>query len=291
MTPFELAEPTTLKEAIGLLDPEDASVRPVSGFTAMMLMMKSGVFSPTRLISLQKIEKEYCGIAATPDGGLRLGSLASLTEIEHSQDVKRVAPVIPTTMRRLSNVRVRNVARLGGTLAHGDPHMDLPPVLAALRTTLTVVGRKGARQIELENFFTDYYETTLERDELITFVEVPPQEGWHSAYVKCTTRSADDWPALGIACSVRKEGDAVADIRIMIAAATEKLTRLTSAEAELAGRSLSDASFTAAAEAGEAQSREMLVEDARGSAAYKAELVRIYIKRCLQQALGHGGRA
>jgi carbon-monoxide dehydrogenase medium subunit len=291
MTPFELAEPRTLQEAIGLLDPEDASVRPVSGFTAMMLMMKSGVFAPTRLVSLQKVEQEYRNITATADGTLRLGALASLTEIEHSPDVKRIAPVIAMTMRRLSNVRVRNVARLGGNLAHGDPHMDLPPVLAALGTTLTVAGRKGTRQVGLEDFFVGYYETAIARDELITFAEVPPQAGWQSAYIKCTTRSADDWPALGIACSIRREGDVAADIRIMISAATEKLTRLTLAEKELRGRSLSDAALIAAAEAGQAEARDNLVEDSRGSAAYKAELVRVYIRRCLQEALGNGDQA
>ena len=284
MIPFELAEPNTLEEAIQLLDPDDASVRPASGFTALMLMMKTAVFTPRRLVSLQKVEKYYSGINATPEGGLRIGALASLSDIEHSTTVLRVAPVIERTMRRLANVRVRNVAWLGGNIAHGDPHMDLPPVLASLGATLTIRGRSGTRQVDLQEFFVGYYETVLQRDELITFVDLPAQQGWSSAYLKCTTRSADDWPALGVACSLRREDDTVCDVRLMASAATEKLMRLSAAEAELRDQPLSDVVLRRAADAGVAETRDALIEDSRGSAAYKAELMRVYIQRCLQRA-------
>ena len=55
MTPFELAEPRSLKEAVALLDAEDDSVRPIAGGTALMLMMKAGVFAPTRLMALLRV--------------------------------------------------------------------------------------------------------------------------------------------------------------------------------------------------------------------------------------------
>src|ERR1700739_1588292 len=132
MISFELTEPKTLSEAIALLDAEDPEVRPISGGTALMLMMKSGVFHPSRLVSLQKVEPDYSRIERGADGGLRIGALARLSQIEHSGEVRRVAPVIEKHMLDVSNVRVRTVARLGGNLAHGDPHMDLPPVLSSL---------------------------------------------------------------------------------------------------------------------------------------------------------------
>ena len=75
MTPFELAEPETLSQALALLDPEDASVRPIAGGTALMLMMKAGVFRPTRLVSLRKLTG-LAGIDATPAGELRIGAMA-----------------------------------------------------------------------------------------------------------------------------------------------------------------------------------------------------------------------
>ncbi|QDW40515.1 xanthine dehydrogenase family protein subunit M [Bradyrhizobium sp. KBS0727] len=281
MISFELAEPKTLREAIALLDAEDPEVRPISGGTALMLMMKSGVFRPSRLVSLQKVESEYSRIERGANGSLRIGALANLSQIERSDEVRRVAPVIEKTMRHLSNVRVRNVARLGGNLAHGDPHMDLPPVLSSLGAKAIIVGPSGQREIMIEDLFSGYYETVLDRDELITFVDVPPQAGWSSAYIKCTTRSVDDWPALGIACSLRIEGEIIGDVRLMISAATEKLTRLASTEKVLRGQRVNQATFERAAES--ALTEAQVIGDSRGSAAYKSELVRVYVRRALQQ--------
>jgi aerobic carbon-monoxide dehydrogenase medium subunit len=282
MTPFELKEPESLAEAISLLDPDNPEVRPISGGTALMLMMKSGVFRPARLVSLQKIEADYAKIEPGADGSIRIGALASLSQIERSDSVRRAAPVIERTMRHLSNVRVRNVARLGGNLAHGDPHMDLPPVLSSLGATAVVAGASGSRRIAVEDLFSGYYETVLARDELITFVDVPAQAGWQSAYLKCTTRSAEDWPALGIACSIRAEDGTIGDVRLMISAATEKMTRLHAAENELRGQAVGEAIFARAAEAARAETE--TIDDSRGSAAYKSVLVAVYARRVLEQA-------
>ena len=68
MTPFELAEPKTLSDAVKLLDPDDPTIRPIAGGTALMLMMKAGVFRPAKLVSLRGIEAKYSGIAAAGDG-------------------------------------------------------------------------------------------------------------------------------------------------------------------------------------------------------------------------------
>ena len=129
MTPFELAEPRTLREALTLLDPDDAAVRPISGGTAVMLMMKAGVLRPRRLVSLRAIDGGLAGIGLEANGELRIGAMTPLAELERAETVRRGWPVIAQTLRTLSNVRVRNVATIGGHLAHADPHQDLPPVL------------------------------------------------------------------------------------------------------------------------------------------------------------------
>src|SRR5580700_9090415 len=144
MIPLELAEPASLGEAIRLLDPDDASVRPIAGGTALMLMMKAGVFRPARLVSLRAI-KELTAIATQPDGALKIGAMTPLSVLERSAAMLAHAPVVIQTLRTLSNVRVRNVATVGGHLAHGDPHMDLPPVLAALGAHVMVAGPAGER--------------------------------------------------------------------------------------------------------------------------------------------------
>jgi carbon-monoxide dehydrogenase medium subunit len=286
MIPFELAEPTSLGAAIKLLDPDDETVRPIAGGTALMLMMKAGVFRPHKLISLRKIEDKYSGISVGGDG-LRIGSMTTLAALERSADVKKLLPVVSRTLLTLSNIRVRNVATVGGALAHGDPHMDLPPVLMALGATLTVTGPKGERKLAVEDLFSGYYETMLEKNELIAEVHVPAQGAKKAAYMKVTTGSADDWPALGVAVVIESDDSAVKSARVVASAATTKATRLRSAEAILAGKSVTDKLL---GEAGEAAAREAeFIADVRGTVPYKRELMKVYVRRAVRAALDGSG--
>jgi len=282
LTPFDLVEPRSFAEAIAALDPDDPSVRPIAGGTALMLMMKAAVFRPTRLVSLRRIEQKYSAITAA-DGGLAIGSMATLSALERAAVVKSQAPVIVRTLRTLSNVRVRNVATVGGALAHADPHMDLPPVLIALGASVVVTGPAGERTVPVEALFSGYYETVLARNELIAEVRVPAQGEKRAAYVKVTTGSADDWPALGVAVALEAEGRTVKSARVVVSAATEKAMRLKAAEAALAGAAVDDKVLARAgdAAAGEAE----MIGDVRGSAPYKRELVRVYVARAVRQAL------
>jgi len=283
MTPFELLEPRSLREAVALLDAGEPSVRPVAGGTAVMLMMKLGVLRPARLVSLRSVERRYSDIAIDSDGDLRIGALATLTAFEKSPVIRKEAPVITRTLQTLSNVRVRNVATVGGHLAHADPHMDLPPVLIALGARVAIVGPRGERTIPLGELHAGYLETTLGRGELIAEVIVPRQGARRAVYLKCTTRSADDWPALGVAVVLEADATAVRDAHIIISAATDTPTRLAKTETVLRGARVDDATLkragdTAAAEAG-------IIGDAHGSTAYKRELVRVYVARAVRAAL------
>ena len=286
MIPFELAEPTSLAAAIELLDPDDVTVRPIAGGTALMLMMKAGVFRPEKLVSLRKIEGKYSSISASADG-LRIGAMTTLSALERSVEVKKHAPIITRTLLTLSNVRVRNVATVGGALAHGDPHMDLPPVLMALGATMTVAGPKGERQLAVEDLFSGYYEIVLENNELIAELHVPPQGTKKGAYMKVTTGSADDWPALGVAALIEGDGRAIKSASIVASAATDKATRLKSAEAVLEGKSVTDDLLKQAGEA--AVEDADFIADIRGSVPYKRELMRVYVRRAVRAALDASG--
>ncbi len=282
MTPFEWLEPNSLDEAVRLLDPDDPTVRPVAGGTALMLMMKAGVFAPSRLINLQGIEKKYSSHAVM-DGALKIGALATLSSLERSPAVSQAFPVIASAMRRLSNPRVRNVACVGGALAHGDPHMDLPPVLAALGATATLTSANGERQVNVDEMFTDYYETAIRRDELISEVSVPALRGRKAAYLKITARSADDWPALGIAVAFGIKDEKMFDVRVVVGAATSMVMRVPSAEQVLNGAAITDGLWR---EAGEAAAQATPVNsNARGSSGYKRELLRVCVGRAVHQAL------
>jgi aerobic carbon-monoxide dehydrogenase medium subunit len=288
MTPFDLAEPASLKEAIALLDPDDPSVRPLGGGTALILMMKAGVFRPSRLVSLRKVGNGYASIKAGADGSLAIGAMAPLTAVERAPEVIRHAPVIARTMRRLANARVRNVATIGGNLAHGDPHMDLPPVLIALQASVVAAGPTGERTIRLEDLYTGYYETALARDELIVELNIPAPGARRTAYLKCTTGSQEDWPALGVAVSLDADGGIIRSAMVVVSAATEKAGRLAQAEAVLAGAKVDDALLARAGEAAAEQA--VTVSDVRGSAPYKRELIRVHVARAVRAALGQEGQ-
>lgn len=272
MSPFELAEPRSLSEALALLDGE--GVRAFSGGTALMLMMKAGVLRPARLVSLRKMNLQ--GIELS-QGVLRAGAMTTLRELELSPEVKKGWPVIARALRTLSNVRVRNVATVGGALAHADPHMDLPPLLAALGARVTIAGPRGERSAPVESLYAGYLENTLGRGEIVTQLEIPSLGKRRAAYLKCTTRSADDWPALGMAAVL--DGD---EAQIWVSAATDKPTRLLSTEKILRGKINDDEALR---RAGEAAADEVRIEsDLHGSAEYKKQLVRVYLARTIHEA-------
>ena len=248
MTPFELLEPATLAEAVALLEDEDS--RAFSGGTALMLMMKAGVLRPKRLVSLRRLGLERIESGAS----LRVGAMTTLRALEKSEAVQRGWPVIPKMLRTLSNVRVRNVATVGGALAHADPHMDLPPLLAALGAHVTI---NGERSMPVEELYAGYLENTLRRGEVITHVSIPALGNRRAAYLKCTTRSADDWPAVGVAVVLGQEE------RIFVSAATDRPTRI-GAEKDIADLPIEG--------------------DLHGSAAYKRQLLKVCLKRAMHEA-------
>ena len=289
MKPFELVEPATLEEAVGLLDPDDPGVRAVAGATALMLMMKARIFRPARLISLRRVNGSLRGIRDDGAGGVRIGAMTTLAELERSLPVRDVAPTMTRALRTLSNVRVRSVATLGGHLAHGDPHMDLPPILMTLGARVRAAGRRGERWIDMDDFPVGYYQTALARDELIAEVAVPAQPaGVHTWYAKYTALSADDWPTVGVAVWYRVDSDRIAEARIAVGAATERPLRVAAAEGSLVGASPTPEAFAKAADAAAGEVEPLA--DIRGSAAYKREMVRVHVRRALAQALDAGKR-
>lgn len=287
MTPFELAEPKSLRDAAAMLRQAEGAA-PIAGGTAIMLMMKTGVFQPAQLVSLRGIEPHYSQISLLANGSLRIGAMASLRRIEQSADVADHAPVIVQAMQRLANVRVRNAATIGGALAHGDPHLDLPPVLIALDAAIAIAGEAGERTLAVEDLFRGYLETALACGELIASIEIPAQGARRAVYVKHTTRSADDWPALGLAISADLSGSTAAGVRAAIGAATDTPRRLPGLEAVMEGRELLDDVIERAGEAAAAEAE--VHSDARGSAPYKRELIRVFARRAIRQLAAGGKR-
>ena len=204
MIPFEMVEPTSLQEAMALLDPQEPTIRRRRRRHRADADDEGRCVPPSRLVCLHGIEPRYSRIALSDSGELQIGAMATLSEVEKDANVASRLPVLKRALRRLSNPRVRNVARVGGALAHGDPHMDLPPVLTMLGARVTIVGPNGERELPLEQLYSGYYETVLDKNELITAVTVPSLNGrkvrLHESHV---ARPPTTGPRSALRCRLR----------------------------------------------------------------------------------------
>ena len=284
MKSFELFEPKSLEEAFALLDHSDPAIRPIGGGTALMLMMKAQLFQPSRLVSLRHLKGPFRGIAKHSDPlTLRIGAMTTFAELEESTEVRRHLPAVVAAMPALANVRVRNVATVGGNLAHADPHLDLPPIWMALDARASIVGPQGRRSVAVGDLLAGYYETTLSSNELIDELLVPIRPDWRVTYVKATTRALHDWPAVGLAVALKLEGNRIADLRVVLSAAIDKATRLVSTENALRGAIVDDASLDRAGDV--AASEVTIHSDDRGSADYKSHLLRVHLSRAVRSLI------
>jgi aerobic carbon-monoxide dehydrogenase medium subunit len=285
MIPFEYRTPKSLKEVHANLKEFGSDAKLVAGGTALIIMMKQRLVRPSCLISLRSV-RGLNGIELQ-NGGLRIGGLATHRQVESSPLVRRRLPMLAETYHHVATLRVRNMATVGGGLAHADPNQDPPPSLIALGATLKATSANGSRVIPMDEFFKDYYETVLNPDELITEVMVPklpPNSG--AAYIKFLPRTADDYATVSAAAvlSLDKSNKTIADVRIALGSVGVTPIRATAAEAVLRGQPLKAEAF---AEAGE-KAKEAVdpISDFRGSAGYKKDMAAVFVRRALEKALG-----
>ncbi len=271
-------QPTSLSEAVEALVEHGSHARIIAGGTAVTLMMRSQLIAPEVLVSLGRVPD--LGVGGPADGGLRLGAMASLRDIERSLPVLQRYPALAQACREVGNVRVRNQATIGGNLAEADYASDPPAMLLALEAKVEVTGPRGSRTIPISEFFLGFYTTALEPDEIVTGVVVPnlPASA-RMSYLKYKSRSSEDRPCVGVAAVVSFEGRACTDLRVAVGAACETPRRLPGVEATAIGEALTDGQIEAIAE-GYAQSVETL-EDVRGSAWYRTQMIQVHVRRAL----------
>lgn len=284
MIAFEYRTPKTLKEAQADLKQFAGDAKVVAGGTALVIMMKQRLVRPTCLVSLRSVRG--LNKIALKDGGLQIGGLVTHRELETSSLVRRRIPILAETYRHVATIRVRTMATVGGGLAHADPNQDPPPTLIALGATLKAASANGARTLPVEEFFTDYYETVLKPDELITEVFVPrlPANSG-AAYLKFLPRTADDYATVSAAVVVTldKTKKTIADVRIALGSVGTTPIRATESEAVLRGQPVKAEALREAAE--RAKAAVDPISDFRGSAAYKKEMAGVFVRRALEKAL------
>ncbi|MSP57108.1 MAG: xanthine dehydrogenase family protein subunit M [Myxococcales bacterium] len=280
--PLRLFEPTSVEAAVGVLAALGDDAKVVAGATALTLLYRQRLIAPGALVSIGRIPG-LDGIEVA-DGELHLGALVTHRAVELSPVVRSAIPVVASTFGKVANVRVRNAATVGGVLAESDYASDPPALFLALDAVVDVQGPGGRRSIPVAEFFIAFYETALAHDELVTGVRVPiPPAGTGAVYHKFVTRSSEDRPCVGVAGLVRLDADGtVADLRVAVGAAAETPQRYRDAEALALGQRLDPDVIARIADA--YADRVDTLDDMRGSAWYRTEMVRVWVRRAIESA-------
>src|SRR5918911_2854645 len=231
MTSLNLLRPSTVAEAAAMLAEHGDDAKAISGGTALVPLMQEKLLAPSYLVALYKVPG-LGYVRYEPGLGLRIGALTSLRDVETSPLVRQHAPVLSYTMGRIASVRVRSVATVGGSLAEANYASDPYGVLITLDAKVKAIGTSGERSIEMRDFVTGHYETALQPHEVITELSVPQVSHDTSAtYVKYTTRSQKERPAVGVASLARLDGSGTCEeLKVVVTAAAETPQEIVEAE-------------------------------------------------------------
>ena len=280
---FEYREPDTLEETLALLGELGEDAKLVAGGTALVIMLNQRLLMPSHLISLRRLQD--IDQIESSDGTLQLGALATLRAVETSPLVQEQSPVLAETYAQVATLRIRNMASVGGSLAHADPNQDPPVTLMALDARVGLASADGSREVAMDEFFIDYYETVVRPDELVTRVVVPPAAPHTgSAYLKFLPRTSEDYATVGVAARVSLEPDSgvCQDCRLVLGGVGATPLRAREAEDLLKGQK----STPELLEAVGAAARQLTdpVSDSRGSAQYKTAMTGVFVGRAIDQA-------
>jgi carbon-monoxide dehydrogenase medium subunit len=288
MRRFELVEPDSFAAASAvLLDRPEA--RSIAGGTALLILIKHGVFLPEVLVNLRKIPG-MAEISWDPTTGLRIGALASIHDVERHPAVRDHYPLLAEACHVVANIRIRNLATIGGNLAHGDYQSDPPTALVALDARLELVRLDAVRELPVSEFLLGAYENALQPGELVAALRIPPSgSGWRSSYLKFTTRSSEDRPAVGVAAMARFDGARCTDARVIVGAVTTRPARVGEAEALVRGRPTGTLDDDTLASVGRIVSGAIeAIDDIRGTSDYKRHVAGVQAERALAACFAAG---
>jgi carbon-monoxide dehydrogenase medium subunit len=275
-------EPETVWEAAELARTHEWDGKFVSGGTALVLMMQQRLVDPEVLISLRALRDEQGWSTIGRTGThVRIGAGATLTDVARSEQVRHQLPSLAYAASVVGNLRVRNVATLGGNVAESDYASDPPAVLVDLDAEFEAKDGNAVRLLPAAEMFTDFYTNALATGEIITAVHVPlPGPSRRSSYLKFCSRSAEDRPCVGVASSLEHADGAVESLSVVLGAVSGIPQRWPEVTASVVGMPL-DSSFASEVADQYADLVDPL-DDARGSAAYRRDVVRVLVRRSIE---------
>jgi carbon-monoxide dehydrogenase medium subunit len=277
LRPFALHRPTTVAEAADVLarDGQDAAL--YAGGTEILLLLKEGLLRVASLVDVKRVP----GLDAiqADDGHLVIGATATHRAVERAPLVHARCPLVAGVARHVANIRVRSVGTVGGNLAFADPHSDLATAFLAFDAVVRLAARAGEREVPVADFVRGPYETARQDDELLTAVRLAPwPAGTAGAYVKF---GVHERPTLGVAVSLTIDGGVVRDARVAVGCVGPRPARVAAAEERLRGWSLEEVARHAGEVGAAASAGVEPASDLHGSAGYKRDMTRVFVRRAL----------
>jgi carbon-monoxide dehydrogenase medium subunit len=284
---FEYHAPSSLGEATALLARLGDDAKILSGGQSLIPLMKLRLAAPRHLVDINGLP----GLAYVREegGALRIGGLTREVDLDESELVRTRYPLLADTCRVIADPIVRNLATIGGNLAHGDPANDHPAAMLAFGAEIVAVGTGGERRIPVGSFFTGPLSTALKPDEIVVEVRVPsPKPRSGGAYVKME-RKVGDFATAAVAVQLTLAADGTCEqVGIGLTNVGPVPIKAAQAEAALRGKRPDEATIKQAAQlAAEAARPEA---DLRGPVEYKKDLVRVLTGRALRRALERAQR-
>jgi carbon-monoxide dehydrogenase medium subunit len=283
---FDYLVPRTLDEAVRLLGEHTDEAKVLAGGHSLIPAMKLRLAAPQILIDIGRIKD--LSYIREEGGQIRIGAMTTYYEIESSERLREICPLLPETAAQIGDVQVRNKGTIGGSLAHSDPAADLPAAIIALGAEMVAVGAAGERVIKADDFFVDLMTTALDAGEILREVRVPvPEEGSGQAYLKMA-QPASGFAVVGVAVNLtRDQGGVCRSARVGVTGVASKAYRATGAEKALVGSSLDEQAINAAAAAiadGVSINGDLFASDQ-----YRKHLAQVYARRAIRAASGTRG--
>lgn len=287
MKNFVCCDATTVSEAISFLAEHGDEAKVLAGGQSLLVLMKQGLVAPGYIVNIKGVEA-LKGIGPLSDGSLRIGALVPHNELLNSPVIRERYPVLAEMAIKVGSVQVRNLGTIGGNLSHGEPAADPPPVFLALDARVKLLGPKGERVLALTNFFTDFYQTVIAPDELLTEVLVPAlPKGAGGAYFKFARKKAVAFAMVSVAAMAQVSNGVMKEVRLGLGGVGPTPIRPREAEEVLKGKALSEARLEEAARA--VMNVVRPVTDVHASAEYKREMAGVFTKRAIREAVRRAG--
>ncbi|PYE51162.1 FAD binding domain-containing protein [Deinococcus yavapaiensis] len=278
-TEFDYQRANSVSEALAMLA-QNPDAKLLAGGHSLVPAMKLRLASPSALIDVSRIA-DLRGIRVE-GGTVVIGAMTTHRDVEFSETLADVVPILPEVARLIGDPMVRNKGTVGGALAHADPAADYPAVMLALGASMKIASSEGERVVPADEFFLGMFQTAVEPGEMLVEIHVPARSsGEGQAYAKFP-HPASRYAIAGVAAVVKASSGAVTQARVAMTGAGEQAVRLTKVEAALQGQPLSAASIAAAVAS--AVSPDDLIGDSFASAEYRAHLVSVQARDALTRA-------